>query len=84
MPSSATPRKPFDHVNGRDFNQGVEAEANCLAGHILIPNAAALHIVMSGREAEACELYGVSNSMLQWRLNASGARIRQRRWQAAS
>lgn len=75
------PPQPFDHVNGHDFDQEVEAEANCLAGHILIPNAAALHIVRSGREENACEWYGVSDQMLQWRLGASGARIRQRRWQ---
>jgi len=75
------PPQPFDHVNGRDFDQGVEAEANCLAGHILIPNAAALYIVRSGREAEARDRYGVSNQLLQWRLGASGARIRQQRWQ---
>ena len=75
------PPQPFDHVNGRDFDQGVEAEANCLAGHILIPNAAALYIVRSGREAEARDQYGVSNQLLQWRLGASGARIRQQRWQ---
>lgn len=77
----AHPPQPFDHARGRDFNQGVEAEANCLAGHILIPDAAALHIVRSGGEASACERYGVSNQMLEWRLGASGARIRQQRWQ---
>ena len=77
----AHPPQPFDHVRGRDFNQGVEAEANCLAGHILIPNAAALHIVKSGGEAEACDRYGVSSQMLEWRLGVSGARIRQQRWQ---
>lgn len=75
------PPQPFDHVNGRNFDQGVETEANCLAGHILIPNAAALYIVRSGREADACDRYGVSNRLLQWRLGASGARIRQQRWQ---
>ena len=75
------PPQPFDHARGRDFHQGVEAEANCLAGHILIPNAAALHIVRSGGEASAGDRYGVSNQMLQWRLGASGARIRQQRWQ---
>ena len=77
------PPRPFDHVNGRDFDQGVEDEANWLAGYILIPNAAAVHIVRSGREADACERYGVSDKMLQWRLDTSGARIRQRRWQGA-
>ena len=75
------PPQPFDHANGRDFNHGVEAEANCLAGHILIPNAAASYIVWSGREACACDRYGVSDQLLQWRLGASGARIRQQRWQ---
>ena len=75
------PPQPFDHINGRDFNQGVEAEANLLAGHILIPNAAALHIVRSGREADACDRYGVSKELLQWRLGTSGARIIQKRSQ---
>ena len=75
------PPQPFDHLNGRTFNQGVEAEANCLAGHILVPNAAALHIVLSGGEASACDRYGVSRRMLEWRLGASGARIRHQRWQ---
>ena len=75
------PPRPFDHVNGRDFNQEIEDEANWLAGHILIPNAAAQRIVWSGSEADACQRYGVSNEMLRWRLNVSGARIRQQRWQ---
>ena len=73
--------QPFDHINGRDFNQGVEAEANLLAGHILITNAAALYIVRSGREADACDRYGVSKELLQWRLGTSGARTIQKRWQ---
>ena len=75
------PPQPFDHVNGRDFNQDVEAEANCLAGHILIPDAAASYIIRTGREGCAREEYGVSNQLLEWRLGASGARIRQKRWQ---
>ena len=75
------PPQPFDHINGRDFNQDVEDEATLLAGHILIPNAAALYIVRSGREADACDRYGVSKELLQWRLGTSGARIIQKRWQ---
>lgn len=75
------PPQPFDHLNGREFNQGVEAEANLLAGHILITNAAALYIVRSGREADACDRYGVSKELLQWRLGTSGARTIQKRWQ---
>lgn len=77
----AHPPQPFDHAKGRTYDQGVEAEANGLAGHILVPNAAALHIVRSGTEDAACDRYGVSRKMLEWRLDVSGARIRHQRWQ---
>ena len=64
----------------RNYNQGQESEANFLAGCILIPNEAAKKIVMSGMDLqEAGESYGVSDRMLQYRLNASGARIQNRR-----
>ena len=72
----------FDHLGGRSFNKDIEDEANCLAGHILIPNAAAMKIVRSGcTEDAACNRYGVSLEMLRYRLNTSGARIRHKRWQ---
>ena len=64
----------------RNYDRGQEGEANFLAGCILIPNEAAKRIVMSGTDPqEARESYGVSERMLQYRLNASGARIQQRR-----
>ena len=59
----------------RDFNQDLEDEANHLAGHLLIPNEAAKHIIninMGNNSAQAS--YGVSRQMLNWRLNTSGAR----------
>lgn len=65
----------------RILDPGAEEEANCLAGHILIPDEAAVHIVRSGQSPEsACNAYGVSREMLEFRLNASGARKRQARW----
>ncbi len=66
----------------REFEGGVENEANFLAGCILIPNEAARHIVRSRIDASAAQLrYGVSDRMLEWRLNVSGARIQRRRAQ---
>ena len=72
----------FDHTGCRTFDKNIEDEANCLAGYILIPNKAAWNIVKSGMAPlAACERYGVSHDMLEFRLNASGARIRHRRLQ---
>ena len=59
----------------RDFNQDLEDEASHLAGHLLIPNEAAKHIIninLGNDSAQAS--YGVSRKMLDWRLNTSGAR----------
>ena len=78
----AHPPQPFDHIEGRRFDKEIEDEADCLAGHILIPNEAARQIVRSGCDADtACDQYGVSQTMLEYRLNTSGARIMQNRWQ---
>lgn len=75
------PLQLFDSAGCRRLDQGMEDEANCLAGHILVPNEAAMEIVCSGlRPDTACNRYGVSQRMLDYRLNASGARIRHRRW----
>ena len=76
----AHPPQPFDHVKGRGFDKEAEKEADCLAGYILIPNKAAHQIVRSGcNEETACDQYGVSRKMLEYRLNMSGARIVQDR-----
>jgi Zn-dependent peptidase ImmA (M78 family) len=59
---------------------GIEAEANFLAGNLLVPNEAALHIVSQGLMPDAQRLYGVSQAMLEYRLRVSGAHtIHQRR-----
>ena len=76
------PIQPFDGKGCRNFDKDLEAQANCLAGHVLIPNEAAQRIVWSGRSPEAvCDEYGVSRQMLDYRLNTSGARKRRARWQ---
>ena len=75
------PRSLFDGSGCRSFDPDMEAQANCLAGHILIPNEAARHIVYSRRDLYAtCGAYGVSRDMLDFRLNASGARKQHQRW----
>jgi hypothetical protein len=74
------PTLPFDGTGCRTFDKEIEDEASCLAGYILIPNEAAWHIVRSQMSAaEACPLYGVSQEMLDYRLDTSGARIRYSR-----
>ena len=76
--------QPFDHTGCRNFDKDMEDQANCLAGHVLIPNEAALRIVWSSRDRESvCEEYGVSRQMLEYRLNTSGARRRRSRWKRA-
>lgn len=75
------PAKLFDLTGCRSFDKDIEAQANCLAGYILVPNDAALRIVCTDLPLEtACDRYGVSQRMLEYRLNTSGARIRHRRW----
>lgn len=77
----AHPAQPFEHLGGRNFNKDIEDEANCLAGHILITNAAAEKILWSNyTEHDACKCYGVSMEMLRYRVNTSGARKRYERW----
>ena len=79
------PRKAFDLAGCRNFDKGMESEADCLAGHLLIPNDAARRIVWSDRDPEAvCDEYGVSRQMLDYRLNISGARKRRTRWQRSA
>lgn len=79
----ATP--PFDSPGHRTVDNEVEQEADCLAAHILIPNEAAMKIVWSeAAPQDVSERYGVSSEMLEFRLNASGARKRKARAQGQS
>jgi IrrE N-terminal-like domain len=77
---SCTP--PLTPNGERARDGGIEAEANFLAGVLLIPNEAALHVVRSGLILQAQGLYGVSRPMLEYRLRVSGAQVIQDRSRA--
>jgi Zn-dependent peptidase ImmA (M78 family) len=71
---------PLTESGARAHDGGVEAEANFLAGSLLLPNEAAKHIIKTGIEAQAQHIYGISKQMLTYRLSISGANtIHQRR-----
>ena len=70
---------PLTEEGERARDGGIEAEANFLAGALLIPNEAALHIVSNGLTPSAQGLYGVSKQMLTYRLRISGAHTIYRR-----
>jgi Zn-dependent peptidase ImmA (M78 family) len=72
-----TPPLTPDGERARDG--GIEAEANFLAGALLMPNEAAIYVARAGLVAQAQGLYGVSRPMLEYRLRVSGAqRIQER------
>lgn len=62
----------------RNFDQGIEAEANFLGGALLITNEAAMHI-LANQLPNADQVYGVSKAMLNYRLGVSGALKRAQR-----
>jgi hypothetical protein len=70
---------PLTEEGERIRDGGIEAEANFLAGALLVPNEAAIHIVRRELVPMAQRLYGVSQPMLEYRLRVSGARTIQMR-----
>jgi IrrE N-terminal-like domain len=64
---------PLTESGERARDGGIEAEANFLAGALLIPNEAALHIIRQRLVSVAQGIYGVSQPMLDYRLRVSGA-----------
>jgi hypothetical protein len=64
---------PLMESGERARDGGLEAEAHFLAGALLIPNEAAVHIVRNALVVAAVQIYGVSQSMLTYRLRVSGA-----------
>jgi len=67
------PCAAFDCDGERNYNGGIEAEAAFLSGSLLISNEAAWHIVRSDLIGVARRMYGVSKTMLDYRLRVSGA-----------
>jgi Zn-dependent peptidase ImmA (M78 family) len=61
----------------RNWSSDVEDEATWLAGCLLVTEEAALHIVRRALPiAATAGFYGVSEQLLRWRINATGARTR--------
>ncbi|MFG2448312.1 ImmA/IrrE family metallo-endopeptidase [Streptomyces sp. NPDC048512] len=74
-----TPGPAFDPRGCRHWDGDVEAEADWLAGNLMITNEAAWLIARRRMDgSEAMLNYGVSKQMLTWRMNMSGAAARHR------
>lgn len=75
------PTPALDDTGCRNWNQDIEDEANWLAGVLLVPESVALHIASRGWPlAEAAERYEVSEEMIRWRLNMTGAHKRIKKY----
>ena len=71
---------PLTESGERARDGGIEAEANYLAGTLLMPNEAAIYVLRKGLLTQAQGIYGVSADMLTYRLRVSGAQTIQERW----
>lgn len=70
-----TPRPALDGRGCRDWDDQIEAEAECLASTVIIPGKAARGAVRRGlSDEQIAEQYGCSVEMARWRVNQSGAR----------
>ena len=75
------PRPALDNITGcRDWNDTYEQEANWLSGELLVTSQMALSVAR-GRltRQQALISYGVSEKMLNWRINKTGAAKRVER-----
>ena len=71
------PTPALDDRGCRQWNQDIEDEAQWLAGALLLTEDAALSIVRQGVSVSgAAEHFGISEQMVMYRLNVTGARTR--------
>lgn len=71
---------PQSGVSLRTYNKDQEDEANWLAGCILLPRDALVHIRRRGlTDDEVTAEYGVSPAMFRFRINATGVDLQARR-----
>ena len=64
----------------RLWDDNMEAEANWLGGALLVPRDGALHVARQGVHLdEAATHFGVSEQMMRWRLDHTGAAVQARR-----
>jgi len=74
------PTPALDDNGCRIWNQDVEDEASWLSGCLLVPEEAALAIARGRWTVEtAAQRFDVSTQMINYRLNATGARLRVKR-----
>jgi hypothetical protein len=75
------PHPAIDNATGcRVWREDIENEATYLAGALLVTESAALNMVRDGVTVEdAATQYGVSEDLIRYRLNMTGARKRMRR-----
>jgi len=57
----------------RTRDSAQEEEAHFLGGVLLLPDEAAKLIALRGLKNKACDMFGVSDDMLKYRLRVSGA-----------
>jgi hypothetical protein len=63
----------LEDINMRSFNQKQEDEANCLAWTLLLPREGLMRAKKRRLTVEAiAEQYGVTNSLVTYRINATG------------
>jgi Zn-dependent peptidase ImmA (M78 family) len=68
------PTPALDDGGCRHWDQDIEDEANYLAGALLLPNDACLAMVFRGAAVpEVAAEFGISEKMVLYRLNVSGA-----------
>lgn len=69
---------------GRHYNKELEDEAACLSGVLLLPKAAAIWVLKSGKSTyQAAADFNISLQMMTMRLNQSGAKtilLRSNSW----
>lgn len=70
---------PLTPEGERARDGSIEAEANYLAGTLLLTNEGAWHVMRRQLAAEAQRFYGISGAMLNYRLRVSGAQTRYSR-----
>ena len=68
------PVVPLNNNGERNYDSGIEGEANWLAGELLITEASALHIASKKLDKQvASDMYGVCPKMLSYRLQVTAA-----------
>ena len=79
------PTVALDNTTGcRDWNETDEEEADWLAGELLVTSEMALAVARGSIDISlAAGRFGVSEKMLRWRLNVTGATTRVKREQVA-